>query len=62
MARPAAVDELVRAAQRPFEDAVAMPPGVYTSDQFLALELDTVFRREWTASDARAPCHAQATT
>ncbi|WP_042259294.1 aromatic ring-hydroxylating oxygenase subunit alpha [Paraburkholderia heleia] len=32
---------------RPFEDARAMPPGVYTSEAFLALEQRDVFRNEW---------------
>ncbi len=40
---PAAAD-LARTASRPFEDAVAMPPGVYTSPQFLELELEHIFR------------------
>ncbi|MFZ0694855.1 MAG: SRPBCC family protein [Alphaproteobacteria bacterium] len=43
---PAAAD-LARTASRPFEDAVAMPPGVYTSPQFLELELERIFRTEW---------------
>lgn len=43
----AAVRDLLGAAQRDFEDAVAMPPSVYTSEAFLARELDTVFRQEW---------------
>ena len=41
------VADLLRAASRPFEDARAMPPGVYTSDAFLRRELETVFGREW---------------
>jgi choline monooxygenase len=30
------VAELLRNASRPFTDAVAMPPSVYTSEVFLA--------------------------
>ena len=41
------VADLLGAASRPFEDARAMPPGVYTSDAFLRRELETVFGREW---------------
>ncbi|MGE0005827.1 MAG: aromatic ring-hydroxylating dioxygenase subunit alpha [Parvibaculaceae bacterium] len=43
----ATLSELARTARRPFEDATAMPPGVYTSEAFLARELDTIFAREW---------------
>jgi len=32
---------------RPFDEARAMPPAVYTSDAFLALERRDVFRSEW---------------
>jgi phenylpropionate dioxygenase-like ring-hydroxylating dioxygenase large terminal subunit len=43
--------EIVRAlrdnCERPFEDAHAMPPQVYTSAAFLALEQRDVFRNEW---------------
>lgn len=42
-----AVDELKAAAERPFDDAVAMPPSVYTSESVLDLELQRIFRREW---------------
>ena len=31
----------------PFEQARAMPPEVYTSEAFLAAELENVFSREW---------------
>ena len=31
----------------PFEQARAMPPEVYTSEAFLAAELEHVFAREW---------------
>ena len=32
---------------RPFEQARAMPPEVYTSESFLAAELEHVFSKEW---------------
>lgn len=41
------VAELLRTAKRPFEDAIAMPPSVYTSEEFLKRELDEIFAREW---------------
>ena len=47
MSALSSVDELIRTANRPFEDAVAMPPGVYIDSDFLARELETVFRCEW---------------
>jgi choline monooxygenase len=39
--------QLQQTAARPFEDARAMPPGVYTSEAFLARELETMFRHDW---------------
>lgn len=42
-----AVAELLEAAHRPMEDAVAMPPSVYTSQNFLRSELDHVFGKDW---------------
>ena len=45
LVEPAA--ELLRTASRPFEDALAMPPSVYTSDEFLQRELGMVFAHEW---------------
>ncbi len=39
--------ELIQAANRPPEDARAMPPSVYTSPDFLEREIDTVFSKEW---------------
>jgi len=39
--------DLLEAAHRPFTDARAMPPGVYTSPDFLAREMETIFSREW---------------
>jgi choline monooxygenase len=48
---PGAGPELVRLLQangeRPFSDARSMPPAVYTSPEFLALEQERIFRREW---------------
>jgi choline monooxygenase len=41
------VAELLEAAGRPFTDARAMPPGVYTSADFLAREMEAIFAREW---------------
>ncbi|MGE0240603.1 MAG: aromatic ring-hydroxylating dioxygenase subunit alpha [Parvibaculaceae bacterium] len=41
------LSELVHTAARPFTDATAMPPGVYTSDAFLARELEEIFAKEW---------------
>ncbi|WP_119273365.1 aromatic ring-hydroxylating oxygenase subunit alpha [Taklimakanibacter deserti] len=43
----ATLSDLTHTARRPFEDATAMPPGVYTSEAFLARELDTIFAKEW---------------
>jgi choline monooxygenase len=42
-----AVRDLLANARRPFTDAVGMPPGAYTSESFLKLELDRIFSREW---------------
>lgn len=41
------LDALRASADVPFERARAMPPSVYTSDAFLQLEVDNVFRKEW---------------
>jgi len=41
------VARLLETAQRPFENAVAMPPDVYTSAEFLDRELKDVFGHEW---------------
>ncbi|TMJ35530.1 MAG: Rieske 2Fe-2S domain-containing protein [Alphaproteobacteria bacterium] len=43
----ATLADLVRTAERPFEDARAMPPGVYTGEDFLARELEMIFSKEW---------------
>ncbi len=44
---PDPIAELADAAARPFEEARAMPPGVYTSPAFLEAELERIFAREW---------------
>lgn len=41
------VAELLEAARRPMEDAKAMPPSVYTSPDFLRMELESIFGKEW---------------
>lgn len=41
------LDGLRAAAEAPFEQARAMPPSVYTSEAFLELELEHIFKREW---------------
>jgi phenylpropionate dioxygenase-like ring-hydroxylating dioxygenase large terminal subunit len=41
------VAELLATVSAPFERARAMPPGVYTSLDFLKLELQEIFAREW---------------
>ena len=38
---------LVANANKPFEEARAMPPGVYSSPEFLSLEESEVFQKEW---------------
>ena len=43
----ATVQQLLDTAALPFERARAMPPDVYTSDDFLALEQEHIFSREW---------------
>lgn len=39
--------ELLAGCERPFDDAHAMPPRVYTSNAFLALEQREIFHKEW---------------
>ena len=46
-AGPEIARELQANCERPFDDAHAMPPRVYTSDAFLALEQREIFRKEW---------------
>lgn len=43
------VRELLASVSRPFESARAMPPSVYTSEEFLKTELDEIFSREWVS-------------
>src|ERR1700712_4167959 len=47
IALQALVGELQAGCERPFSDAHAMPPRVYTSPAFLALEEQAIFSREW---------------
>lgn len=42
-----AVDELLKTVSVPFEKARAMPPSVYTSDDFLKRELSDIFAKDW---------------
>ena len=42
-----AAEELAANASKPFEQARAMPTSVYTSDEFLAAELEHVFSHDW---------------
>ncbi len=42
-----AVAALTANAAKPFESAHAMPPGVYTSDEFLAAEIKHIFKQDW---------------
>ena len=39
--------DLLANVAEPFASARAMPPGVYTSEDFLQRELDAIFAREW---------------
>lgn len=41
------IAELQATAARPFTEAKAMPPGVYTSEAVTAAELDRIFARDW---------------
>lgn len=41
------VQALKAGCERPFDDAHSMPPAVYTSPDFLALEQTHIFREEW---------------
>ena len=43
------VRELIANVSIPFEQARAMPPSVYTSEDFLKAELENVFAREWVS-------------
>jgi choline monooxygenase len=41
------VQELADAANRPFNDARAMPPSLYTSSEFHSREIENIFAKEW---------------
>lgn len=47
MTSPQPAFEILEAARLPFEQARAMPPSVYTSPDFLALEQAHIFSKEW---------------
>lgn len=42
-----AIDELTKSVTVPFEQAHAMPSSVYTSEDFLQAELDSIFSKDW---------------
>ncbi|MDH3263289.1 MAG: Rieske (2Fe-2S) protein, partial [Paracoccaceae bacterium] len=44
---PSPLDELRANVARPFEQARAMPKSVYTSSEFVALEEEHIFAKEW---------------
>ena len=44
---PSVVDLLRASADRPFEQALGMPPEVYNTQDFLDLELEHIFSKEW---------------
>ncbi len=41
------ISELVENVRVPFEQATAMPPGVYTSEAFLQAEQQEIFAKDW---------------
>ena len=41
------VDALIEAAGRPFESARGMPPSVYTTQEFLNREIESIFSKDW---------------
>ncbi len=41
------LDKLRASTDRPFEQALAMPPEVYNSQAFLKLELEHIFSKDW---------------
>ena len=41
------IEELAQNVSQPFESARAMPKSVYTSEAFVARELETIFARDW---------------
>ena len=42
-----ALAQLQASVAVPFEQAHAMPKAVYTSEEFCALEVEHIFRKEW---------------
>lgn len=44
---PSAEEELLANTRISFERAQAMPPSVYRSEQFLAQEIDSIFKQDW---------------
>ena len=43
----ALLDQLAENARRPFGEALSLPPRVYASESFHALETECIFHREW---------------
>ena len=41
------IDALRANVGMPFEEARAMPPSVYTSDEFIEAELENIFKKSW---------------
>ena len=41
------LEELRESAARPFEQARAMPPSVYTTEEFMQAELEHIFSKDW---------------
>ena len=39
--------EIAAAARKPLAEASTLPPGAYTSEALLALELEEIFAKEW---------------
>ncbi len=42
-----AIEQLFDNVSKPFEQARAMPPSVYTSEAFLTAELEHIFKKDW---------------
>ncbi len=49
-------------ASRPFTEAMAMPPSVYTSQAVTAAELDRIFARDWICVGRAESLRRRATT
>ena len=41
------IESLRASVSVPFEQAHAMPPGVYTSKSFVESELQNIFKKDW---------------